>query len=92
MSRWSTSGMAQSLRTPGHGIWSHVSGDTYRFSFKTFSFDAGGTFTGWAKITHEAQLDSNGDQFTSAGTSEVYAPNGTLLFTGCSSTTATRFE
>jgi hypothetical protein len=88
----STSGMAQSLRTPGHGIWSHVSGDTYRFSFKTFSFDASGNFTGWAKITHEAALDSNGNQFSSAGMSEVYAPNGTLIITGCSTTTATRFE
>lgn len=88
----STSGIPQSLRTPGQGIWSHVSGDTYRFSFKTFSFDTNNNFTGWAKITHEAQLDSNGDQFSSAGTSEMYAANGTLLSTGCSSTTAKRFE
>lgn len=88
----STSGMAQALRTPGQGVWSHVSGDTYRFSFKTFSFDAGGNFTGWTKITHEAALDSNGKEYTSAGISEVYAPNGTLIFTGCSTTTATRFE
>lgn len=88
----STSGTPQSQRTPGHGVWSHLTGDTYRFSFKYFSFDAGGNFTGWTKVTHEALLDSNGAQFSSAGTAEVYAPNGTLVFTGCSSTTATRFE
>jgi hypothetical protein len=88
----STSGMPQALRTPGQGVWSHVSGDTYRFSFKSFSFDAGGNFTGWTKITHEAALDSNGNQYSSAGIAEVYAPNGTLQFTGCSTTTATRFE
>ena len=80
------------LRTPGQGVWSHVNGNTYRFSFKAFSFDAAGIYTGFMKITHEAELDSNGDQYTSAGTSEVYAPDGTLMTTGCSTTTATRFE
>jgi hypothetical protein len=88
----STSGIPQSLKTPGQGVWQHVSGDTYRFSFKSFSFDAGGNFTGWTKIIHEAMLDSNGSQYVSAGTSEVYAPNGTLVLTGCSTTTATRFQ
>ena len=88
----STSGIPQALKTPGEGAWSHVSGNTYRFTFKSFSFDAAGNFTGWTKITHEAELDSNGEQYTSSGTSEVYAPNGTLIFTGCSTTTATRFE
>jgi hypothetical protein len=87
-----TSGIPQALRTPGLGVWSHVSGNTYRFSFKSFSFDAGGNFTGSTKIIHEAVLDLNGDEYSSAGTAEVYSPNGTLLFTGCSTTTATRFE
>jgi hypothetical protein len=88
----STSGTPQAQRTPGQGVWSHVGGDTYRFSFKSFSFDPANTFTGWTKITHEASLDSSGTQYTSAGTSEVYDSNGTLVFTGCSTTTATRFE
>lgn len=87
-----TSGTPQALRTPGYGVWSHVGGNTYSFSFKAFNFDAGNNFTGWTKIAHEATLDSNGSQYTSAGTSEVYAANGALLFTGCSTTTATRFQ
>ncbi len=88
----STSGIPQALKTPGQGVWSHVHGNTYRFSFKSFSFDAGGNFTGSTKIIHEAVLDSNGEEYTSAGTAEVYDPNGNLMFTGCSTTTATRFE
>ncbi len=88
----STSGIPQALKTPGQGVWSHVSANTYRFSFKSFSFDAGGNFTGSTKITHEAALASNGTEFSSAGTSEVYDPNGNLIFAGCSTTTATRFE
>ena len=87
-----TSGTPQALRTPGLGTWSHATGDTYQFSFKTFTFDAANNFTGWMKITHEAVMDSNGDQYSSAGISETFAPNGTLVFTGCSTTTATRFQ
>ena len=36
----STSGVAQSLKTPGQGIWSHVSGNTYRFSFKSLNLSS----------------------------------------------------
>lgn len=88
----STSGMPQAAKTPGQGVWSHVNGNSYRFSFKSFSFDPAGNFTGWTKITHVAELESNGDHYSSAGTAEVYAPNGSLITTGCSTTTATRFK
>ena len=88
----STSGMPQALKTPGHGIWRHEKGNTYAFSFKSFSFDAAGNFTGWTIIRHEANLDSSGDEYTSAGTAEFYAANGNLVATGCSSTTAARFQ
>ncbi|MEO7673001.1 MAG: hypothetical protein ABIU09_02860, partial [Pyrinomonadaceae bacterium] len=88
----STSGVPQALKTPGQGVWSHVGGNTYRFKFKSFSFDAANNFTGWTIIQHQANLDHSGDQYESGGTAEVYAPNGSLLFTGCSTTTATRFQ
>jgi len=88
----STSGIPQALKTPGHGVWSHTGGREYKFSFKSFSFDANGNFTGWTIIRHFALLNSRGIGYESFGTAEVYAPNGNLLFTGCSSTTATRFE
>src|SRR5712691_13060864 len=55
----STSGVPQALKTPGQGVWSHVSGNTYQFSFKSLNFDAGGTFTGATKVTHEATLNSD---------------------------------
>jgi hypothetical protein len=87
-----TSGYPPSQRVTGLGVWSQVSGKRYRFSFKSFSFDANGNFTGWQVIRHEATLDSRATEFTSAGIAEVYDPNGNLIFTGCSTTTATRFE
>ncbi|HUE84178.1 MAG TPA: hypothetical protein VMM84_18905 [Pyrinomonadaceae bacterium] len=88
----STSGIPQAMKTPGHGVWKHLTGNTYVFSFKSFSFDAAGNFTGWTKITHEATLNSKATEYTSEGIAEVFAPNGVLIFTGCSTTTATRFE
>ena len=87
-----TSGLPPSQRTPGHGVWSHTDGRNYRFSFKAFSFDAAGNPTGWQIVRHEATLEADGDAYSSAGTAEFYAPNGTLLSTGCSSTTAVRFQ
>ncbi|HYR89447.1 MAG TPA: hypothetical protein VE422_35560 [Terriglobia bacterium] len=88
----STSGTPQALKTPGHGVWNHISRNTYRFSFKSFNFDASGNFTGWQIVRHEANLNTRAAEFESAGTAEVYNANGNLVFTGCSTTTATRFE
>jgi hypothetical protein len=90
----STAGIPQALRTPEHGVWSHLRAKTFRFKFKSFSFDAGGNFTGWSIVTHTVQMNAGGDSYTSAGTAEFFDQNGnpTFPFTGCSSTTATRFE
>ena len=86
----STSGTPQALKTPGQGIWEHLGGDTYGIKFKSFSFDAAGNFTGWTIIKHQATLNQAADAYYSAGTAEVYSPNGSLVFTGCSSAVATR--
>ncbi len=88
----SEAGIPSALKTPAHGIWSHIMGNTYRFKTKAFNFDASGNFTGWIIINNEANLNHRADEFTSAGIAEVYAPNGNLLFTGCSTLAATRFE
>jgi hypothetical protein len=88
----STSGRPQALKTPGHGVWNHIVGDIYRFSFKSFTFDSAGNFTGWQIVRHEASLDPRAAGFESAGTSEVYNANGNLISTGCSTASGTRFE
>jgi len=88
----STSGMAQSLKTPGHGSWSHTNGHSYQFSFKNFNFDAAGNYTGYTIIRHQANLNIRATAYESVGTAEIYAPNGALILTLCSTTTATRFE
>ena len=86
----STSGIPQALKTPGEGIWEHTVGPDYRFRFKSFSFDAAGNYTGYTIIQHTATLTADGSAYESAGTSEIYNPNGILVATGCSTTTASR--
>lgn len=87
----STSGVSQALKTPGQGVWEHTFGLNYRFKFKSFTFDPTGAYTGYTIIQHNATLSVLGDSYESAGTLEVYSPNGVVIATGCSSTTATRF-
>jgi hypothetical protein len=88
----STSGIPQSQKTPGHGAWSHAGGNTYSFSFKNFNFDANGNYAGFQIIRQTAYLDPLRDEYFSRGTAEFYNANGNLFMTGCSSTTAARFE
>ena len=86
------SGLAPALKTPGHGVWNHLHGDTYGFKFKILNFNAANTFIGWTIVSHELVLNSQADEYTSAGTAEVYNSAGTLTTTLCSTTTGTRFE
>lgn len=88
----STSGMPQALRTPEHGVWNHLNGRRFRFKFKSFSFDAGGNFTGWTIVAHTIEMNPDGNSYTSAGTAEIYNPAGILVAALCSSAIATRFE
>ncbi|MEP6944682.1 MAG: hypothetical protein ABJA02_02110 [Acidobacteriota bacterium] len=87
----STSGIPQALKTPGEGVWRHTQGDAYQIRFKSFSFNAQNVFTGWTIIQHAVWMDQSGNSYISAGTAEVYAPNGILVATGCSTSAATRF-
>ena len=88
----STSGIPQALKTPGQGVWSHTTGRSYQFSFKSFSFDPAGNYTGYTIIRHDATLNQGATAYDSAGTAEIYTPTGVLLTTLCSTTTATPFE
>ncbi len=88
----SETSIPSSLKTPAHGVWSHIGGNTYRFKTKAFNFEASGNFIGWTIINQQAHLNRRADAYESDGSAEVYAPNGNLVFTGCSTTTATRFE
>lgn len=88
----STSGMPQSSRTPEHGIWRHVSGNTYLFKFKSFSFDPAGNPISYGVVTHTIELDQSGDTYRSEGGVRIYNMNGVQIAEGCSDAVGTRFD
>ena len=74
------------------GYWRHVRGNKYEFAEKFFLFDAAGQSTGWRIVRHEIVLSRDGDSFTSGGTAETFNTDGLLVATGCSTSTALRFD
>ena len=87
----SASGRPQALRTPEHGVWAHISGNTYRFKFKTFTFNSAGIAISYSIVTHDVELDESGDTYTSAGIARHYLMDGTPAGQGCSDAVGTRF-
>jgi len=88
----SNGGIAQALKTPGEGVWSHTIDNDYAFRFKFFTFDALNVFTGWTIIAGTTTVDSTGHVNTGSATVQVYDPNGNLLVTLCADIAGTRFD
>ena len=80
------------LRSPGEGVWSHTTDNTFAFRIKAFNFNAQNVYTGWSIIAGELSVDKTGDAFAGPATVEIYDPNGVLLSTLCADSTGTRFE
>jgi hypothetical protein len=88
----SNAGTPQALKTPGEGVWRHITDHNYAFRFKFFTFNAQNVFTGWTIIAGETTVDMTGDANTGSATVKVYDPNGVLLVSLCAETAGTRFE
>lgn len=80
------------LQSPHLGYWRHIRGNKYEFAQKFFVFDAAGAATGYLIVRHEIVLDRTALSFTSAGTAETFNMDGVLLTTGCSKSSAVRFD
>ncbi len=85
-------GIPPSLKTPAQGSWTHTWGTNFRFRTKAFNFSSTGALTGWLIINQTLNLDRNANGYDTFGTAEVYNPQGVLVATNCSTTTASRFE
>lgn len=81
------------LRSPAHGIWQRTNGRrNYSLKSVFLRFNASGVFLGKQRITQTIKLSLNGSQLTSSGGFEVLDLNGSVIGSGCSTATATRFE
>jgi hypothetical protein len=74
------------------GYWRHIRGNRYEFAQRFFLFDAAGVATGSRIVRHQVLLDRTGLSFTSGGYAETFNTDGVLLATGCSTSTAVRFD
>lgn len=85
-------GMTPALRSPGHGVWTHVGGPNFAFTFIFYRYDANGAFIGSQKITASLVLGASGNEFTTSSTIEIFDANDNLIATGCATAAGTRFE
>lgn len=84
-----------SSRSSSFGVWKHVRGRTYEFAFQLFRFNSTGQPIGTQIVRHMVTLARDGESYTSSGSSEAFDTSGVLIPgppTGCSTSTATRFE
>src|SRR5206468_11117577 len=88
----SNAGTPQALKTPGEGVWSHTTDNTYAFRFKFFTFDTSNVFTGWTIIAGTTTVNLTGDTNAGSATVKVYNTSGFLLVSLCASTAGTRFK
>ena len=81
-----------SQRSPGHGFWEHTGGKTFKAVSKAFIFNPDGTWGGTQTLTQEIEFGDDPDVFNSTATTEIVAPNGTVILSGCATAVANRME
>lgn len=74
------------------GYWRRIGGNKYEFAQKFFMFDAAGVATSYRVVRHQVVLDKTGMSFGSGGYAETFNLDGVLLATGCSTSSAVRFD
>jgi hypothetical protein len=85
-------------KTPGQGVWSHLTGNTYQYSFKFFNFgpdpndNTKTVLLGSTIVSQTLELNSTANEYTSSGTAQFSNTSGVPGPLRCSTTTATRFE
>jgi hypothetical protein len=84
-------GVPQAFKTPGEGVWSHTTDNTYALRFKYFTFNAQNAPTGWVIVSAQVSVDESGNANAGSATIEVYDPNGVLVATACADVVGTRF-
>jgi hypothetical protein len=81
-----------SQRGPGHGFWEHTGGKTFKAVSKAFFFNTDGTWAGTQTLTQQIEFGDDPDVFNSTATTEIVAPNGSVILSGCAFAVAHRME
>ncbi len=82
--------------SPQYGVWERVGGrNSRRFAvtfLQLYSTNGSGASQGLAKIRQTVILSHRGDTWQGPGKVDIFAPNGTLVFSGTATATATRIQ
>ncbi|MCA1639896.1 MAG: hypothetical protein LC768_16480 [Acidobacteria bacterium] len=81
--------------SPQHGVWERVGGrESRRFAvtFYQLYYAPNSSPTGLHKIRQTVILSRSGDTWQGPGTVDIFAPDGTLVFSGAATATARRIQ
>jgi hypothetical protein len=87
-----TTVFSSAQRSPGHGFWEHTGGKTFKAVSKAFLFNPDGTWAGTQTLTQAIEFTDDPDVFNSNATTEIIAPNGNVILSGCATAVAHRME
>ena len=77
-------------RSPGHGTWERIRGNSYSSVFKFFRSNADGTDNGYQLVYRQHEL--NDGVITTSATFENYTAAGIPTTNGCAVESATRLQ
>ena len=84
------------VSNPGHGSWKRLPGARkFSATVKYFQTDASAfpyVLHSVGKVTEQITLSRDGDSYTSQFVTQIYLPDGTLIFTNAGGTIATRIK
>ena len=81
-----------SSRSPGHGVWNRIDGNSFNGSFVFLLFNPNGMFTSREELTQNIQLDRRGNTLNYTVTFKIFDTNDNLIASGCATARAVRFE
>ncbi len=79
--------------SPQYGVWERIGGKnsrTYAVTFRQLFYNPDSSSTGSARMQQTVILNETGDTWSGPAVVRIYAPDGTLVFTGNATATATR--
>lgn len=76
---------------PQHGVWKHLRGNEFAYTFVGDNFDAMGNFQGTLKVRFKITLTGK-DEFVGVDNAERRDPAGNLVFSRCNTIRGERIK
>ena len=87
-----TNNTPSALRSPGHGAWKHLGGNSYASRFRIFRVLPSGQYDGHADVRTTIVLDGPGSTYGSEVRARNYNPDGSFRGELCGVADGTRID